>query len=212
MNSKIYSQKDKKITEDLYHFFTQYGEDDGWGERDKYGNFQYLIKLADYAHHPLKGSSVLDVGCGTGDMAGFLRGHGIDEYLGVDIVNLSIQLAKLKYPKEKFRKGDFLRLKLSSKYDYVFSSGTMSAVLATDNYSIMESFIQKMWNTATIGVAFNFLIKRDKHDDDDTLFLYDLDHVLSLCKKVTPSAKVDYEINRAGDRLEFLQAHVYLYH
>lgn len=209
---KVYSSKDKKITEDLYHFFTQHGEDDGWGERDKYGNFQRLIKISEYSNHLLQGSTVLDVGCGTGDMAAFLRGHDVGEYLGVDIVDLSIQLAKLKYPKEKFKTGDFLRLKFDKKYDFIFSSGTMAAVLASDNYTIMQSFIEKMWDLSKVGIAFNFLTKRDKNDDDDTLFLYDLDQVLKICKKTVPKAKIHYEINRAGDQLEFVQAHIYLNH
>lgn len=208
---KRYSSQDKKITEDLYHYFLQHGEDDGWGEKDKYGNFQLLTKISEFTKQPIEGSSILDVGCGTGDFVAFLRGHTIEDYLGVDIVKLSIQLAKLKYPKEKFRSGDFLKLKIDKQYDFVFSSGAMSAILKTDNYALMESFIIKMWEHARLGVAFNFLVKRFSQEDDDTLFLYDIDQVRALCKKNVPQAHCEYTLNRAGDNLEFLQAHVYLY-
>ena len=206
----MYSKKDRKITEDLYHYFVQHDSEDGWGERDKYGNFQQLIKIEKYSKHPLANSSILDVGCGTGDMSGFLRGYNIKEYLGVDIVELSIKLAQLKYPKEKFKKGDFLRLQFDQKYDFIFSSGTLAAVLASDNYTIMEVFIKKMWSLTLLGVGFNFLVQRFAGETDDTLFLYNLDTVLTLCKKFVPASQLHYELNRAGDNLEFLQAHVYL--
>ncbi len=207
---KQYSQKDRKITEDLYQYFLQHGEDDGWGEKDKYGNFQELIKIENYSKHPLKGSSILDVGCGTGDFSAFLRGYEVKSYLGVDIVKLSIQLAKLKYPKEKFKTGDFLRLNFTEKFDFIFFSGTLAATLLSDNYSVMSSFITKMWKLSRHGVAFNCLIKRSPTDSDDLLFLYDLEHVLSICKNLTSEKKINYTLNRAGDNLEFLQAHFFL--
>lgn len=210
MNRKIYSHKDRGITEELYEYFLKHGEEDGWGERDKYGNFQNLIKIVDFTNFPLKGASVLDVGCGTGDMAGFLRGFEIGEYLGIDIVELSIKFAQLKYPKEKFKKADFLRAKINKTYDYIFSSGTMAAVLSTDNYVILETFVKKMWRHTRHGIAFNFLTKRTKDDSDDTLFLYDLEKVLEICKRTVPDARIEYLLNRAGDDLEFLQTHIYL--
>lgn len=210
MNTKVYSKKDRTITEELYDYFLKHGEDDGWGERDKYGNFQSLIKIVDFAYFPLKDASILDVGCGTGDMAGFLRGFDIGEYSGIDIVELSIKFAQLKYPKENFKKADFLRAKIDSTYDYIFSSGTLAAVLSTDNYVMLEAFIEKMWRHTRHGVAFNFLTKGSENEIDDTLFLYDLDRVLSICKKAAPKTRVEYILNRAGDTLEFLQTHVYL--
>ena len=209
-STNTYSKKDRKITEDLYHYFVQHDAEDGWGDRDKYGNFQQLIKLENYTKHHLNNASILDVGCGTGDMSGFLRGYDIKEYLGIDIVELSLKLAQLKYPKEKFKKGDFLRLQFDQQYDFIFSSGTLAAVLESDNYVIMEAFLKKMWSLARYGVAYNFLVQRFKGETDDTLFLYNLDTVLSICKKLVPASQTHYELNRAGDNLEFLQAHVYL--
>jgi hypothetical protein len=69
-----------------------------------------------------------------------------------------------------------------------------------------------MWKLCSKGAAINFLIKRTPHDTDDTLFLYDLEKVLSLAKEVAPKAKISHEIHRAGDHDEFLQAHLFLYH
>jgi len=96
------------------------------------------------------------------------------------------------------------------RFDYVFSSGALAAVLSTNNYELMAAFIQKMWELAKIGVAFNFLTREYPQDKDNELFLYDLDEVLSLCKQNAPGAKIELKQNHAGDDLDFLQTHMYL--
>lgn len=206
-----YSAEDKKITEDLYHYFLQSNQDDGWGDKDKYGNFAKLITLTSYTKSSLEGSTVLDVGCGTGDFSEYLRERNISDYTGLDLVELSIQLAQMKYPSEKFIIGDFLTTSFPSRFDYVFCSGTLAAILDTNNYTMMEAFITKMWKLCSKGVALNFLIQRTPRDHDDTLFLYDVEKVLSLTKKAVPDAKISHELHRAGDHDEFLQAHLFLY-
>lgn len=209
---KHYSSKDEAINAELYGYFISHHADDGWDDPDKFGNFKRLITLAEKANYPLDGASVLDIGCGTGDMAGFLRKRKIGDYLGIDIFDLSIQLAKMKFPEEQFRTGDFLKLKIKQKYDFVFASGALSAILDSDNYALMEAFITKMWERSLHGIAYNFLVKRFPEEHDDTLFLYDLDRVLALCKTTIPHGTIEYELNRAGDDLEFLQAHVFITH
>jgi SAM-dependent methyltransferase len=208
---KAYSREDISITEALYTYCLEENLADGWAESDKYDNFQKLIEIADRTRHPLKGASVLDVGCGTGDLVSFLQEHGIGEYLGIDIVKASIDIAYQKHPRQVFDRADFLKIELEHKYDFVFASGTLAAILDTDNYAVMEAFIEKMWASARVGVAFNFLTPKYEGQTDDTLFLYDLDRVLASCGKVASGAKIEHHLNHAGYDSKFLQAHVYLY-
>ncbi|MDQ5901000.1 MAG: hypothetical protein QG600_578 [Patescibacteria group bacterium] len=211
MNSKTkYSPSDEKINSDFYGYFLNIHEDDGWGDDDKYGNFAYLAKLSEYTHTPFENASVLDVGCGTGDLSAYLRELGLKSYTGIDLFPLSAKLAQLKFPHETFLIGDFLTTNFEEKFDFVFFSGTLAAILESDNYTIMEAFIDKMWSLCIRGVALNFLTRKSAQEKDDMLFLYDLDRVLEIVHKVAPTAKIEHILNRAGDKKEFLQTHLYL--
>lgn len=206
-----YSDKDRLINDQFYGYFLRHNLDDGWGDRDKYGNFKLLTDITQFTNQSLNGASILDVGCGTGDFYNYLKQRGIKDYLGIDIYHMSVEYAQMKYPEGKFATSDFLTFDLRPlAFDYVFCSGALAAVLATDNYQMMEAFIAKMWPLAKIGVAFNFLTRENVLDRDRELFLYDLQTVLNLAEKNAPGAKVEKIQNRAGDHEDFLQTHIYL--
>lgn len=206
-----YSENDKVINDRFYGYFLRHNQDDGWGDTDKYGNFNLLTQITKYSHHPLSMSSVLDVGSGTGDFYEYLMNLKIKDYLGIDIYTMSVEYARMKYPKGEFIISDFLTYDPSGqKFDYVFCSGALAAVLDTDNYQMMAAFIKKMWSLTTTGVAFNFLTREDSKDKDRELFLYDLETVLTLCKENAPTARIEYQQNRAGEDNDFLQTHIYL--
>lgn len=209
-NKAQYSSKDEAINADFYGYFLRANEDDGWGAQDKYGNFDLLLKLCDFTQFPLNEASVLDVGSGTGDFSSYLHDRSVKKYTGIELFPLSAQLAQLKFPEETFIIDDFLKYEFKEKFDFVFCSGALAAILDTDNYQMMESFLEKMWDLCTKGIAINFLTKRDEHDTDDMLFLYDLEKVLTIVREKTSNGKFEYILNRAGDQKEFLQAHLYL--
>lgn len=205
-----YSPKDQQINNDFYGYFLRHNQDDGWGDKDKYGNFELLCTISDYTALPFSQASVLDVGSGTGDFAAFLRKRNVREYVGIDIYHMAVDLAKMKYPSEHFICADFLEYSFRRTFDFVFFSGTLAAVLDTDNYAVLQSFIQKMWQLATKGIAFNFLTREYKGEKDDELFLYDFDEVLRICQEISKNARIKYIQNRAGDSDEFLQTHMFL--
>lgn len=208
---RAYSSQDRMITEAIYIYCLRENLDDGWVEEDQYANFQQLLQIARLAQHPLKGASVLDVGCGTGDLVDVLTEQGIRDYLGVDIVMASVDLARVKRPGYRFEVADFLELELPQPYDFVLASGTLALRLETDNYVVMEAFIEKMWKAASKGVAFNFLVPAHEGQTDDSLFLYEPEKVLAFCQRVAPEARVEHVLNQAGGEAMFKQCHVYLY-
>jgi len=97
-----YSDKDKNINDQFYGYFLRHNQDDGWGDTDKYGNFKLLTDIVDYSNKPLAGTSVLDVGCGTGDLYNYLIQRQISDYIGIDIYHMSVEYAAMKYPKGHF--------------------------------------------------------------------------------------------------------------
>lgn len=84
----------------------------------KYGNS--LIELL----APKQGEKILDLGCGTGDLAHRLFENGI-EVIGVDKSENMVEQAMLKYPLIEFRVQDATELADHSEFDAVFSNATL---------------------------------------------------------------------------------------
>ena len=65
-------------------------------------------------------SSVLEVGCGTGEFANDLIKKKLSNYIGVDISEEVIEVAKSKvnHPNFKFIATDFLEVEIDTKFDY----------------------------------------------------------------------------------------------
>jgi SAM-dependent methyltransferase len=91
-----------------------------------HGQLRRYHTLADIAPD-LRGSTVLDYGCGTGDFYRFLQRRGIDvSYTGVDINENFIKLAQRKYPECTFRVLDISEDRLEGYYDYIFICGVFN--------------------------------------------------------------------------------------
>lgn len=204
----------KKLTEadiqkntrmyDLYH--NEYLMEDGWLPGNKEANFQAMLKLPVLAGVSLKGTSCIDVGCGSGDLSVVLRRKGVHEYFGIDIYKPSIQKAKEKYPNQTFLFADFLSLTFHQIFDYAFCSGALTVRLNTiDNYSYLAFVISKMWNVTRVGLVFNVLTD-DEKDKDPGLFFYAKEKVVQVCTALIPSASIFSEPSP-----NVSQIHVYLW-
>ena len=116
----------------------KYGDDPktlGWFKGRQPIRFKVLEEIG-----ILDGSSVLDIGCGFGDLFSFLKEQGINvNYLGIDINPSLIEIAREKYPNIKFKVLDIDNEEIEEKYDWVVSSGVF-------NYNMpnSESFIRNM--------------------------------------------------------------------
>lgn len=206
INSTKITTKDKDINSKLYKEYEKLRMEDGWNEGDKDINYIKLIKISELTKIPLFQASVLDVGCGTGDLSAFLRMRNITDYLGIDIYSPAIDKAGIKYPKEKFILGDILENILNNKkFDFVFCSGALTTNLASDNYKFLEAMIEKMWQLTENGLAFNILSDEDREPDPD-LFFYNIQKVIKICQKIAPNAKINIDKNSLS-----FQTHVYIY-
>lgn len=214
MSQNQYSSQDI-LRENSYVYDDYYNEGiiDGWEEHDKRYNFSHLFKIAKKSGRTLRGSTILDVGCGTGDILPYLYQERIKKYVGVDIYKPAINLVKKKYPEETFLLTDILSDKSLGKFDFVFSSGALSIKLKSiDNYSFLRSMVKRMWQMTRRGLAFNLLTDEDvapaRH-----LFYYNIEKVRRICKEVAPNAKISIRrtpiLNGKGYEDE-AQIHVYL--
>lgn len=97
---------DATLYDEKHRFVSSYGQD--------------LIELL----NPKQGENILDLGCGTGDLANDL--HGLDvQVLGIDFSSNMIEQAKNKYPQVSFQVMDANALPFENEFDAVFSNATL---------------------------------------------------------------------------------------
>ncbi|MBT2214359.1 methyltransferase domain-containing protein [Virgibacillus dakarensis] len=80
---------------------------------------------------PKKGEAVLDLGCGTGDIAKRLYDFGV-HVTGIDKSKNMILQAQRKYPNITFQVGDATELKFRETFDAVFSNATLHWIKAAN--------------------------------------------------------------------------------
>ncbi|UFT99270.1 methyltransferase domain-containing protein [Radiobacillus kanasensis] len=96
---------------------------------------------------PQKGEAILDVGCGTGDLANTLVELGV-EVTGIDQSENMIQQASTKYPHIPFVVKNVLNLEFNNKFHAIFSNATLHWVKRP------QVALNKMYNSLKTGGRF----------------------------------------------------------
>ena len=152
--------------------------------------FVYGTKAADV--------SVLDVGCGLGDLYGFLKKDGLLKrnklrYAGVDISPRLIEAAKKKYPDANFGVVDILEERKLPQVDYILCSGVFNirSLDITSHLEFVKTMLLRMYDLVNYGVAVNFLSQgamplSDPEDlNSGRYFYFKPDEILSFCRFIT---------------------------
>jgi len=157
---------------------------DRWKRKNPY--YYELIERILRFHIP-PGSSVLEIGCGTGDLLAALEpSRGV----GVDISSRTVEIARAKHPRLKFLAGDAEELPISEPFDYVILSDLIGYL--DDVQRAFEQMNKACGpRTRVILTYFNYLwapvlrvgerlgMKRPQ-PDQNWLALPDLQNLLSL--------------------------------
>ena len=96
-----------------------------------------------------KGSKVLELGCGTGDLIGNLD---TSYSVGIDISNDMIKIAADKYPSVKFICEDAENFETEEKFEYIIVSGIVETV---NNIQVLLEKINK-WTTTDSRIFVDF--------------------------------------------------------
>ena len=107
---------------------------------------------------PLKGSKILDVGCGLGAFWGYLQEKEITvTYTGIDLFPEVIQEAQKFYPDAKFEVRHILARPYPARaFDYSFLSGVFN-VKVKDNWLYTKTMLRQILLQTKKAVAFNIL-------------------------------------------------------
>ena len=169
--------------------------------------FEILFEMAPDMH------SVLDVGCGLGDMAQFMKQRFEHlSYVGVDLVQPFIDYANSLQLQGNvhFTRLDIQTEPLPGGQDYVLLSGVFNNIMS-DNESFMLQTLKKMFYASTRGIAFNSLSTYVDYQADN-LYYTDPGKVFAFCKsEMSPKVVLrhDYQLKENTVPFEYT---IYVYH
>ena len=141
--------------------------------------FQHLVSLGEIKEN----DSILDVGCGSGELLDYLRKMNINgEYCGVDFLEEFISYGNEKYADDKkatFIKLNILEDQFQKNYDWVILSGVFND-LRDNSEDFFFSLIKKMYQACNKGLLFNSLSKFVDYEDEKLFYTYH-DKVMKFC-------------------------------
>ncbi|AFM05851.1 methyltransferase family protein [Bernardetia litoralis DSM 6794] len=132
----------------------------------------------------LNKKSILDIGCGLGDFYDWLEKNNLKtNYKGIDITPKMIEKAKERFPNANFEVKNVLERNENQKYDYVVASGIFYLV-EQKPFEFMKKMIQKMFEMAEKGIAFNSLSSwaDQKHENE---FYANPSEVVDFCRTLS---------------------------
>lgn len=138
---------------------------------------------------PLDHCSVLDAGCGHGDLREYLgdiypgiRYFGVEQIPGI----LNEALERFSHlPETYFFEGDFSVAELPVT-DYIIACGALS--YSNSDHLFVYRMIEKLFNNCRIGFGFNLLSEIEP--PDGLLMSYNPGFILDFCRKLTVKVKL----------------------
>jgi SAM-dependent methyltransferase len=178
-------------TAQIFRFHKELIKEYGEGTKEALGwktpegqriRFEILSGIGD-----LNNCSVLDAGCGYGDLKGYLHEkYPQARYFGIEQIPGILQTAIDRYshlPETVFFEGDFSSADLPA-VDYILASGSLS-YRNSDGLFIVK-MIEKLFNSCRIGFGFNLSGSHEK--TDGLLIAYNPVFIKEIC--LTLSDKV----------------------
>lgn len=106
---------------------------------------------------------VIDIWCGSGRLAWIL--DNFDEYVGVDITEWLLDIAKKDYPQHRFERCDMNELDTLdlSKFDTIFLVASFHHILDSEKQEMVLRQIKKLLNPGGIIILLNWNLYSMKH-------------------------------------------------
>lgn len=147
---------------------------------------------------PLEGCSLLDVGCGIGDLYAYLQEQKIRaSYTGIDILPGMIEKARERFPRLPLHVGDiFTDSPFKAKsFDVVYCSGIFNLQMG-DNRALLQRALPRFFDHSRGWVVFN-LLDPDHFADNCRYCCFKPEEVLSWVAAYSADARIyrDYVPN-----------------
>ena len=160
------------------------------------GDAQLRRFLAFTDNVELSGRSVLDVGCGCGDLSALLKKTAADaDYLGVDILEKMIERARTSYPDADFRCADIFSAEFNAEaelgrniFDISYTSGIFN-LNAGNNESFLRAAVPVLAGLSGEAFVFN-LLDPSSPDRDDAYFYFAPEYAVELASAYAKSVEI----------------------
>lgn len=132
-----------------------------------------------------EGKSILDVGCGFGDIIPFIQAKTETfTYTGYDLVPEFISIAKEKYQKYNFIVGDYFSHPSKHFFDIIMSCGTLNSNMS-NALEFRKRAIQTMFDHANEAVIFNMAGNTPAPESTKRILYADILGILEFCFTLT---------------------------
>jgi phospholipid N-methyltransferase len=129
-------------------------------------------------------NSVIDIGCGLGDLYKFIINQkGVEKlkYIGTEINQNFIKTCQEKYPEANFILQDNIIPSFKNKSDVVVMSGLFNTPLDSNDL-FLKSLLDASFSLSKKYITFNFL-SNDVDYKDNNLNYTSLGYVIEYCEK-----------------------------
>jgi len=161
-----------------------------WGDqKTQYMRFHELIKYIDLNNNK---QSLLDVGCGNGELYKFLNFNGYrGNYTGYDINQKLLALAKSRFPNIDVHCNDILHSDFvaSPSFDYVLMSGVFNANIG-QTMTWVHEFIQAMFSLCSQGIIFNAISTHVTFKDKELFYIAPEDLLTFCIRHLSPRVTI----------------------
>ena len=136
--------------------------------------------------------TICDLGCGTGEFYRYMKDNAMFpfSYIGVDLSDNALCLARKKFPMQNFLKCDILNCPEEDMYniecDFVFANGLFTvkdSASYNDMWQFMTAVIERLWPAVRQGILFNVMSKIVDWERDD-LFHVSYDDLAKFLHKI----------------------------
>ncbi|MBX4196996.1 class I SAM-dependent methyltransferase [Candidatus Saccharibacteria bacterium] len=171
------------LTEDYNKSLKEYGASPKallwWDYRSMAIRFRELVKDV-----PIDGKSVLDAGCGMGDLLPYLYAKSTKfRYLGVDTNRGFIEIAKKRYEGHNFKVADPFKSRVG-EFDIVLSSGVMNGNYE-DWLGSRKKMISALYEQANQVLAFNMAGGLKAIPNDSLIAYANAQEIFDYCKTLS---------------------------
>ena len=179
-----------------------------WGnQQSQYLRFFQLIKGVDFQD---KDISILDVGCGNGELFKFLHFCGFSgSYHGIDVNESLLSLASKKYKnygnRVRFSRIDLLNDRFEESFDYVLMSGLFNSDYGQD-FAWVCSFIKEMFDKCNNAVIFNALSTHVNFRNDSLYYISPSELINYLIVNISPFVNLVHNIPPYNYQVELRKA------